>query len=212
MKGRVLTLVRHGEIVGAETRRYIGRSDIPLSPRGIARALSLRETLKRTHFDVVYCSSLARSRQTAEIIAGGNGADIRVRDGLLEISLGVWEGRSRDEIATRFPDQFAARGEDIAGYRIAGGESFADCRTRVLAAFSDIVDLHGGNVLIAGHGGVNRLLLCHVLGMPTQHLFRIDQDYGCMNVLREHDGAFRVSLMNFVPDRAAAAEPVPAMA
>jgi probable phosphoglycerate mutase len=67
-------------------------------------------------------------------------------------------------------------------------------------------------VLIAGHAGVNRLLLCHVLGIPTQHMFRIDQNYGCMNVLRGHEEAFRVSLMNFVPDGAAGAEPVSAMA
>lgn len=141
MRGCVLTLVRHGEIVGAETRRYIGQSDVPLSPRGIARALSLREALRTTHFDAVYCSSLVRSRQTAEIIAGRNGAGIRVHDELQEISLGAWEGRSREEIATLFADQFAARGEDIAGYRIPGGESFTECRTRVLAAFTEIVGL-----------------------------------------------------------------------
>ena len=38
-------LVRHGSVVGAETRRFIGHLDVPLSPHGEAQIAALARRL-----------------------------------------------------------------------------------------------------------------------------------------------------------------------
>ena len=98
--------------------------------------------------------------------------------------MGDWQGLSRREMATRRPADYAARGRDIANFRPPGGESFADLAARVLPCWRDIVaDGETQVVAIAGHAGVNRVILCHLLGAPLANLFRIAQRPACVNVI-----------------------------
>jgi len=46
---------------------------------------------------------------------------------------------------------------------------------------------------------VNRLLLCHVLGMLPANLFRLGQDYGCCNLIRCEGSKYQVSVVNGSP-------------
>jgi probable phosphoglycerate mutase len=98
--------------------------------------------------------------------------------------MGEWQGLSRREVAKRLPDEYAARGRDIVNFRPPGGESFADLAARVLPCWRDIVaDGETQVVAIAGHAGVNRVILCHLLGAPLANLFRIAQGPACVNVI-----------------------------
>jgi probable phosphoglycerate mutase len=90
---------------------------------------------------------------------------------------------------------------DFGGYRPPEGESFRDLQKRVLPVFKEIVSAARGNVLIVAHAGVNRVVLCHVLGMPINHLFRIAQDYGCLNVIETRGNLFSVTSLNARPGR-----------
>jgi probable phosphoglycerate mutase len=199
MNERKLYLARHGSIVGNERRRYVGQSDIPLNDDGVTQAGRLAGFLARRDISCVFCSDLDRSLATARIIAGDRGLPIVPRRDLREVAMGVWEGCPVDEIADRFPADFATRGRDIETHRIAGGESFADLRRRAVVAMADIVATSTGDVAIVGHAGFNRVVLCQALGLPTANLFRIEQDYGCLNVLHCDGAGYRVALMNFVP-------------
>jgi len=38
-------------------------------------------------------------------------------------------------------------------------------------------------VAIVAHGGVNRIVLCHILGIPLENIFRIEQDYAALNIV-----------------------------
>ncbi|MBS1227473.1 MAG: alpha-ribazole phosphatase [Proteobacteria bacterium] len=191
-------LLRHGALAAGSRERFIGQLDLPLAPDGIAQAEVLGEVLREKPIDAIYCSDLARSQQTARIIAGQKAIAIEVRHELREISLGNWEGLSRREVAARFPKDYAARGDDLENYRVAGGESFADCRQRVLTVWEEILR-HDGNTVVVGHAGVNRLLLCHLLARPVASLFGIAQDYGCVNVIEHGAQGFCVSLINGRP-------------
>ena len=42
MSATTIYLVRHGSVVGAETRRFIGHLDVPLSPLGEAQIAALQ--------------------------------------------------------------------------------------------------------------------------------------------------------------------------
>ena len=183
MKDRTIYLVRHGMLqIQDDLKRFIGQEDVPLNEEGVKQANSLRQRLEYEIIEAIYCSDLSRSLQTAGIIAGKRNIPVIPRKDLREISLGEWEGKSFDEIIGWSPDEFRARGEDIVNYCIPGGESFAECSDRVISAFHDILTSSSGNVLISGHAGVNRLILCHVSGIPLNNLLTIKQDYGCLIV------------------------------
>jgi alpha-ribazole phosphatase len=197
MENRTVYLIRHGKIkLEDNQRRYIGHLDLPLSPEGIQQAQCLEKILEDVDIDGVYCSDLLRSQQTAQIITGNKAAPIIMRKDLREIHMGEWEGRTFSHIAKDYPEEFKARGADIVYYRVAGGERFADCYKRVIDALHDIMNSSLGTILLVGHAGVNRLLLCYILGMPLANLFRISQDYGCLNIVTKKKSGWQVQLVN----------------
>lgn len=198
MENRKVYLIRHGKIeIKDNERRYIGQLDVPLSGEGIQQAQRLQKMLQYVKICEVFSSDLFRSQQTAQIIAGDK--RITVRKALREIHMGEWEGRTFAEIAKRLPGEFEARGADIGYYRVSGGESFADCYKRVTAVFHDLMNSSSGDVLFVGHAGVNRLLLSGILGMPLANIFKIRQDYGCLNVIAGKNSSYQVELVNFRP-------------
>ena len=193
---RTIYLVRHGKTqLPDDERRYIGHFDAPLDEVGIEQARCLKQRLEGAHITAAYCSDLARSRRTADIIVNDKDIPIVARQDLREIHLGEWEGCTFADIEQRFPDDFRKRGADIVHYRVPGGESFDDCNERVLAAFHDILATKTGNILIVGHAGVNRIIVCFVMGMPLQDLFKIRQEYGCMNVIQESIEGLQIVIM-----------------
>jgi len=197
MENRTVYLIRHGKIKFEDNqRRYIGQLDLPLSLEGIQQAQCLETILKDIDIGKVYCSDLLRSQQTAQIIAGNKAIPVIVRKDLREIHMGNWEGRTFSQIVKEYPEEFKARGVDIGYYRVAGGESFADCYKRVIDAFHEIMNSSSGTILLVGHAGVNRLLLCYVLGMPLANLFRINQDYGSLNIITTRKSGWQVKLVN----------------
>jgi broad specificity phosphatase PhoE len=53
-------------------------------------------------------------------------------------------------------------------------------------------------VLVVGHRGTNRALLCFLLGRPLEELFSIRQEYGCVNLITASipsDGSLRTSVV-----------------
>ena len=197
MEPRVIYLVRHGKIaLEDEQRRYVGQIDLALTEEGRRQARALSRRFEHVALDAIVSSDLSRSRETAEIVGAAAGVTPISRPDLREVAMGEWEGCSFRDVARRFPDAFKARGEDLGNFCVPGGESFADCGRRSVAAFEELSRTFAGNILIIGHAGVNRLILCHVLGMPVSSLFRLGQDYGCINVIQCSNAGNQVRLLN----------------
>lgn len=72
-------LLCHGALAAGSRDRFIGQLDLPLAPDGIAQAEALGEVLRERPIDAIYCSDLARSQQTARIIAGQTAIPIEVQ-------------------------------------------------------------------------------------------------------------------------------------
>jgi alpha-ribazole phosphatase len=194
-------LFRHGEITHDGTTRLIGQTDVPLNETGRNQARWWCRVLEPVAFRQVYCSDLVRSRETAEIMAGNSPASITVLPWLREIDLGQWDGMTREEVNVRFPGEWDTRGRNMSEYRPASGESFADLAARVVPAFETLTRHAEDLIVIVGHAGVNRVVLCHILGMPLHHLFRVRQDYGVLNIIDVTGDSSQVSLMNLRPIR-----------
>jgi len=180
-------LLRHGDSRIDSVRRFVGQSESALNEAGRIQAEWWRQELVGIPFSGFYCSALQRSIETARIIAQPHHASVTIQPGLNEIDLGSWDGMPISEVKRRFPLEYQLRGADLAGYRPPGGESFADLSARVLTTFEKIIQHSCGNLLIVGHAGVNRVILCHMLGMQLANLFCFGQEYGCLNIL-EYSG------------------------
>ena len=159
-------------------------------------ALRWRDCLAGIEFSRIYSSDLTRARETAGLLAQDRPLEVTVRTELREIYLGDWENRPFSEIQAIYPHQWTARGLDLSGFRPPGGESFADVEKRVLPLMADIIAKESANVLLVSHAGVNRVILCRMLGMEMQHLFSFHQDPAGLNLIDADSSPPRVAAVN----------------
>lgn len=162
-----LFVARHGE---AEYETELVSNDGgSLSALGRKQARALGERLAGERVARVWCSSLARAVQTAELAAGVLGTDVVVREGLREYGVGDLAG-SHAGGAAYFEEVFRqwAEGDDTA--QISGGERIADTVGRVQASLGEIADEHRGEtVLVVSHGGAMLASLPPLVGLPRTH-------------------------------------------
>ena len=146
-----IVLIRHGKTEGNKEKRYIGRTDQPLSEEGIA---GINENLGRyPSVEKVYASPMKRTRQTAELIYPGQAPELV--DGLREMDMGVFEGKNHAELKNR-PSYIlwvATRGK----ISIPGGESMKDFGKRTMDAFTQVLgDMQAEGIkrsAVVAHGG-----------------------------------------------------------
>ncbi len=183
MNGATVLLLRHGEIEQAQPRRFVGQRDLPLTERGREQARAWSPVLAKLPLAGAWCSDLSRCRETAELALAKSGVSATPLPGLREISLGRWEGLTTDEVRQRFCGEFERRGANLAQVAPAGGESFSQAQDRVWTALTGILTGRTGMLLVVAHAGVNRAILCRILGVPLNNLFQLGQDYCTMNIL-----------------------------
>jgi broad specificity phosphatase PhoE len=177
-------LIRHGAVVGAETRRFIGHLDVPLSPLGEAQMGALARRLSVVELEAVYSSDLQRTRRSAEILAGPHGlAPIAVPD-LREFDMGRWDGLTADQIRALDPAGFADWMARVGEFQFPEGENLSRVVDRAWPAFERIVRAHPGRpVMIVAHGGTNRAILCRALGVALERILALGQDYAALSML-----------------------------
>jgi len=196
----VVYLVRHGSVVGAETRRFIGHLDVPLSPLGEAQVAGLAARLRAAALDAIYCSDLLRTRRTAEIIAAPHGLTPIADPALREFAMGRWDGLTADEIRALDPAAFEAWMSDVERFQFPEGESLPDLEARAWPAFERIVARHaGGAIAIVAHGGSLRAILCRALDLGPGRLLALGQDYAALSVLEGRGEGWTLRLLNQLP-------------
>ena len=192
-----LYLVRHGQVADGHTNRYHGSNDIDLSPAGEQQLTRLASHLEPVPLAAVYASDLRRSQDGATRLCAGRGLTPGVIPEFREIHFGVWEGLTFAEISERYPEQLNGRFQDLANFRIPTGESLGDVRDRVMPRLQQLVAAHPGESLaLVAHAGVNRVILCHALSLPLANIFRLDQNYGCLNIIDYFPDFTMVRLLN----------------
>ena len=193
-----LYLIRHGEVEGAAEKRYSGHRDVDLTDRGRKELQGLAAFLSEEKFDALYCSDLKRTIESARIIFQSHNLEpVKIPD-LRERNFGYWEGMTFDEITKTFSDTFQAWAKNPLRFSPTGGESTIEFLGRVMPAFEKIRNSHDSQkVAVVAHGGVNRLLLCQALDIPLENLFRIEQDFGCLNIIAYLKDINLVRLMNY---------------
>ncbi len=194
-----LYLIRHGETALSAGDRFSGASDVELADEGRRQATCLAQRLAGERLAAVYCSPLRRTIETAGFVAQPHNLTPLPCADLREIDYGHWETLRRDEIMTRFADEFAAWEADPLSVAPQGGETGLAVLARVLPALRHIVLSHPGqHVAVVAHKAANRLALCGLLGLdPRGYRDRLEQWPACLNIIdfREPTAA-RLVLLN----------------
>ena len=191
MKGKPncrILLFRHGETANSKEVCFNGHYDVELSERGKKQFLHWADILKNENLKAIYSSDLQRTRNSAQCIGDKHGLDPIAFPELRELSFGTWEGMSFAEVEAAYPGEMEDRMRNIATFQADGGETYSQLKERVIPKFEEIVTLHSNDqIVMVCHGGVNRIILAHLLGIPIDRIFRIHQDYAALNIIQYYD-------------------------
>jgi broad specificity phosphatase PhoE len=151
-------LLRHGETEWNRDGRYQGRLDSPLTMRGRDQARAMGDLLAASIEDAaaftLVSSPLGRAVATAAILADRLGLPVTSDARLREISLGAWDGRSRTEIAERFPALVQGATRYDWYFRAPDGESFEAAAARL----NGWIESLAGPTIAVTHGLASRIL------------------------------------------------------
>ena len=192
-------LVRHGATALTAEDRFAGATDVPLADVGREQARRLAVRLRGETISAIYASPLGRTVETARILAEPHGIEVRVRDGLREISHGHWEQMTRRDVEAQFPDEAAEWDKDPYTFAPLGGESGLAVTARALPVLIEIVRAHpAANVLVVSHKATIRLLLSSLLGFdPRRYRDNLDQEPAALNIVDFKDPLHaRLTLFN----------------
>jgi broad specificity phosphatase PhoE len=118
---------------------------------------------------------LKRARETAEILAAPHGLTVHAEPGLKEFHFGAWEGLNHEEIDALDHDEWAkffVRPKDL---RVRDGETFAGLQERMVKTWKEIQTQEGPDkdILLVSHGGSLRTLICYLLGLDLNYMWRL---------------------------------------
>lgn len=189
--------VRHGESVANVDNLFYGSSDYALTERGKTQAMAAGRLLERIGFspDRTMVSSLRRTHETLEAM-GFPMKNAIVDERLDEMSLGVLEGLTYEEIDAEYPTLFEDWRRDGVRYRPENGENFADFRQRVDAFMEDLAK-EKGRILVVCHGGTMKTVVSHVFHMEKA-LFTQMEVHNCslLRLKRSNRGFYVDALYN----------------
>jgi len=197
---RRLYLLRHGDVSYFDGQGKPFRPNtVPLNAEGRRQVEAAAHALAGISFDRVLASDLIRSSETAAIVAAGRGPSLESRAELREIQ----PGRLADIPADRIQHAFVGAFTDGIARETCflGGETFGSLSDRVLGCLQGLLaDPSWRHLLIVAHGGVNRVILTHALGLGLSGYAVLEQDPCCINILDvDAAGRWLVRLINYTP-------------
>ncbi|MFK4797595.1 bifunctional RNase H/acid phosphatase [Streptomyces sp. MPA0124] len=194
-------LLRHGETPLTPQKRFSGSggSDPSLSAVGREQAEKVAASLaRRGTIEAIVASPLARTRETAGIVAARLGLEVAIEEGLRETDFGAWEGLTFGEVRERYPDDLDAWLASPDAEPTGGGESFAATGARIAATRDKLVAAYAGRtVLLVSHVTPIKTFLQLALGAPPESLFRMELSAASLSAVAYYaDGGASVRLFN----------------
>jgi broad specificity phosphatase PhoE len=133
----------------------------------------------------VISSPLERCQHFAAHAAAAHALTPRIDETWQEIDYGDWDGMPIDEWRRLAAPQFAEFRRDLSKLTPPNGEGYLDFKDRILSAWSALTDEpDGGHVLVVTHGGVLRVVLPTVLGMPLNRSFPLHIPFASFSRVR----------------------------
>jgi broad specificity phosphatase PhoE len=197
-------LIRHALVAENARAMLYGVMDVPLCETTlIAQAPTYQALARRLPRPAAWVvTPLSRTRHTAEAIfrQGYPSVPLAVEPGLIEQSLGEWQGLPHAAL----PERLALPAHafwPLGGHeKPPGGESMAEVIVRVGEAMERLADVHAGrDVVIVSHGGAIRGAVAHALAIgPDNALHMSIQNLSLTRLERTPQG-WRVACVNELP-------------
>ena len=190
MATRVI-IVRHGQSTYNAQKKIQGRSDKSvLTDKGISDAQQVGQTLSNLKIDTFYCSPLQRAKQTAETIHQQltDAPELQPTDRLMEIDLPLWEEMEKDEVMSKFADDYQQWKSEPQQFKmVVDGKEHYPVGSLYKQAQEFWAEAIANNqdktILIVAHNGINRCLIMSAIGMSTDRYHSIQQSNCCINIL-----------------------------
>lgn len=166
---RTLVLLRHGRTAWNHTGRVQGQLEVDLDDVGRRQAEHVAAAMKELRPSLLWCSDLARTRQTCAPVVAATGLEPTYDARLREFSFGERQGLTHAEYAAVDADEFEQfrRGQYDA---CPTAERTADVEARMTAALRDLLEATGpGETAVAiSHGAAIRVATGALLGWPEE--------------------------------------------
>lgn len=166
-----LHIVRHGETEWNVLKKMQGQHDSPLTSRGRSQAITFKQ-----HFtdpiDVAYSSPSGRALETASIIMNGETDRVQTAAELLEINLGIWEGRTLSDVKETFPQEYKHFWENPARFQVDQAETFRELQDRSVNFVANLLQSNRGKtVLLVSHTTTIKVILAYFEGRPLEKIW-----------------------------------------
>ena len=192
---RRLYLMRHADVAYVdETGRPVHPEHVPLTAEGRMQAAAARDALADVELDLVLVSDLPRTFETAAIVAPGH--EIERWPELSEWRGGRLDALPPEELERRFVGAHRVTDERE---RFLGGESLGEALDRVHPALERLLARDWHTAVAVLHGGVNRMILSHVLTGDRTYFGAFEQAPACINVLDVDEDGWIVRTVNYIP-------------
>jgi broad specificity phosphatase PhoE len=181
MTERLLDLLRHGETTGGN--RFRGRLDDPLTGRGWLQMRAAVQTGAPTpeRWQRIISAPASRCRAFAESLSRELTLPLDIAPAFAERDFGDWEGLVPEVIDPEDLTRFWSNPEQFTPPR---AEPLTQFRHRVRSGWKQLLDEDHGHVLLITHGGVIRIIIAEVLGIPPDRLLLIEVPHACRTRLR----------------------------
>jgi 2,3-bisphosphoglycerate-dependent phosphoglycerate mutase len=175
-------IFRHGETYYNRSRKFTGRLNSRLTPKGIKQSNVIAEKLREKTFQVAFKTSLSRSSDSLKIVLRYHPEceKVIVDDRMIERSYGDLEGKFHKTIIK----EFGKRQFDIwhRSYDVPppGGESIKMVEKRVLSFTKDLVALmkkERVNVVISAHGNSMRPFRRYFENLTIKQMMKLENPY-----------------------------------
>lgn len=177
-------LVRHGQTDWNLEGRTQGSKDSNLTALGIKQVETLEGYFKHVQLDRIYSSPLKRAHSTAQVVARSKQLDCILDSRLAEMNFGKWEGLTRGEIQSTYPDISKTWMKEPHLAIIPDGETMEIAQKRIVEFVDDkIIDGSKDTILIVSHGIIIRLLLLNILSMDLKHYYKLKQNNCSINLI-----------------------------
>ena len=182
----ILYLIRHGEYRQKDDASHEEEMAVRLTPFGRAQSRAVSRFLEKREIDAVYSSSLARARETAEIIGSPYDVSVRVDERLNEF---VATLRSKDRAAIK---EVKRRVKADHNFSASDGESINHAVMRFRTALDDIATLGQRSVAIVSHEMVMQFTIAKLFSLQEVPNLRT----ASIMTVGYKDGKFRLIDLN----------------
>ena len=172
----IIYLIRHGKTEANEKHLYCGSTDLPLAETGKAELHGQHYNIQNVRF---ITSGMKRTNETLRVLFGDvpYEEDPRFR----EVDFGIFEMRSYEELKDNPDYQEWITGDNNTNVPPCG-ESGAQMKARVLAAFSEMKE----DTCIITHGGVIAAIMEHLFPDAGRNRYQWQPNPGCGYVIDEN--------------------------